>query len=360
VTKSTTSSRRSPEGGTIAVLVGVSFTALLAMSALAVDAGYMYQARRNLQAAADAAVMAGLPDLKSSTSTAKSNAATMASNCGYTTGVTTATSTTGTKLQLLVTITSTQNLFFGRLFGVSSKTMTVQSIGESDMATPALFAGTTNCSVPGGTVGVALNGTFTVNGNIESNGGVETPSGVSSGDGNTYSEIYKPTCTCQGCPSPSNTGGTAPSPFSWTPADFTCGTGSMTGGNLNLTGSVSGVYCSGGWINISASNISGTATFVAVGTITFSSSTVTLTAAQNGIIAYSQAAGNCISNQAIGIGNSSVIMNGSFYAPSGCVNTSGANITINGSLVGNEVQLGSSNTTITASGGGTASYDLYQ
>ncbi len=55
------------------------------------------------------------------------------------------------------------------------------------------------------------------------------------------------------------------------------------------------------------------------------------------------------------------VLNGSFDAPNGCINASGTDITINGSLVGNEVQIGVGGTSsINAAGGGGAGYWMYQ
>ncbi len=55
--------RRHPELGSVTIVVAALWMALFGMAALAVDAGHMYLTKRNLQDAADAAVMAGLPSL---------------------------------------------------------------------------------------------------------------------------------------------------------------------------------------------------------------------------------------------------------------------------------------------------------
>ena len=70
--------RRNPQLGSVTIVVAAMWMALFGMAALAVDAGHMYLTKRNLQDAADAAVMAGLPSLGSSITTAQTNARNMA------------------------------------------------------------------------------------------------------------------------------------------------------------------------------------------------------------------------------------------------------------------------------------------
>ncbi|HSS40190.1 MAG TPA: hypothetical protein VLT58_15590, partial [Polyangia bacterium] len=134
-------------------------------------------------------------------------------------------------------------------------------------------------------------------------------------------------------------------------------TGGPSGGTL-----VSGIYCANGNIDVSGgTNISGTVTFVATGRVTISSSSVNFTAFSNGIIAYAGATSDCYSNQAIGVGSNDVVMNGSFDAPNGCINDSGTNIAINGSLVGSAVQIGVGGvSSINPTSGGGANYWMYQ
>ena len=107
--------------------------------------------------------------------------------------------------------------------------------------------------------------------------------------------------------------------------------------------------------------MTGTITLVATGKITISSSTANLTGFYNNMIAFTPFASDCFSAQAINIGNADVILNGSFDAPNGCVNASGSNMTINGSLVGNEVQIGvGSSSVINSAGGGARTSYLNQ
>jgi hypothetical protein len=68
------STRTHDERGQVLVLMVVSLVALLAMSAFAIDVGYLYWNQRDLQASADAAALAGameLPDASASVQVAK-------------------------------------------------------------------------------------------------------------------------------------------------------------------------------------------------------------------------------------------------------------------------------------------------
>ncbi len=66
------------ERGQILPIVALALVALLGISAFAIDVGYAFYAKRQLQSAADAAALAGAQDLPS-ISTAKATAATYAS-----------------------------------------------------------------------------------------------------------------------------------------------------------------------------------------------------------------------------------------------------------------------------------------
>ena len=53
---------RNRERGAVAVVVAFAWTALFGMAVLAVDFGYLYAKRRGVQAAADVALRASMPD----------------------------------------------------------------------------------------------------------------------------------------------------------------------------------------------------------------------------------------------------------------------------------------------------------
>ncbi|HVV17617.1 MAG TPA: pilus assembly protein TadG-related protein [Polyangia bacterium] len=371
-------SRRQPrpvrrkESGSVTIIVAALLSALFAMAALGVDAGFFYQTSRNLQAAADAAVMAGLPSLGTSSglTTAVSKAQSMATTgSGYASAdVTATTATVGTKRRLTVKITATVPFFFGKVFHYSTRTLTATAVGESGVTNPAVFAKGTTC--PPAATGVQFNGDgFHITGDVQSNSAVRFYTGGGSNQVNGAVTYNGTACTGTNgyqndmhvsMTSLSTAGGSLPSPFTYTTADFTC---VWHVGNLALDATASGTYCATGDISLSGNSINATVTLVANGNIAISSSTAHLTASQNGLIAFSTNSGNCTGPlpQAISTGNSSVVFDGGFYAPNGCVNASGTSMTFNGSLVGNEVQIGAGgNSTINATGSGSSGYDLYQ
>ncbi|MFL5303632.1 MAG: pilus assembly protein TadG-related protein [Polyangia bacterium] len=366
---------RHAEQGSVTIVVAALWMGLFGMAALAVDAGHMYLTKRNLQDAADAAVMAGLPSLGSSPTTAQTNARNMAIKCGYPTGNITAVGAAGAPSTLTVTITASEPFFFAKVLGYASKTVTATAVGQANSPVPAIFAGTNTCVGVPTPVGIQFNGgPIDVTGDIESNGSANVYGSANITGSSTYGGGGGCTSNIGGA---ANSGGSLAYPYSYTtssfgactfgslttPGDFPLGTpgpfwatGGPSGGTLKP-----GVYCANGNISLGANTVVGTVTFVATGTVTIGSASANLTAFSNGIIAYAGAASDCYSNQAINIGNADVVLNGSFDAPNGCINAGGANITINGSLVGNAVQIGVGGTSsINPAGGGGAGYWMFQ
>jgi hypothetical protein len=343
--------------------VAACFTTLFALSALAVDAGFMYQGYQKLQTAADTAVMAGLPDMQTSTSTAATDATNILTANGYSSGVTV--DTTSVTRQMTVTINLTQQLFFSRIFGLASKSMTVRSVGKV-LLSPAIFAGNNSCSVVGPNAPIGLNfssaNSLTINGDIETNGGIAINNNLGGGGTQTYNSG---SCTCSGCLSP--TGGTNAYtfPFATGTGSFTCGnaTSLLTATTLNVGGSPSGVYCNGGDINVAAGTISGTATFVSAnGTVTISGGTVNLTAAQNGVLIYAGGAGgggNVCSPASVALGSGALTLSGLILAPTGCISANTTSLALTGSLAGAYVGVFINSGSITP-GAGSSTYQLYQ
>jgi len=360
---------RHPERGTIAIIVAALWTFLFGMAALSVDVGNWYLARRRLQDVADAAIMAGLPTLGSNQGTAVANAKSILSANGYPSVVPVPSSSGGFRY-LDVSITASQPSFFGKLFKISSKPITVTAQGRASLASAAIVALGNTC--PPTTIGVAFSGVgFTITGDIQSNSGVQFYTGGVTNSVNG-SVAYNPACT--GTNGYSNTGtsisgtvsatgGSVTSPFNYVAANFTC---VWTAGNLSLNYPVpDGTYCATGNISLSGNTITGVTarlTLVAQGQITISASVFNqMTANENGIIAYSTWTTPDCNTQAINIGSASVVMNGSFYAPNGCINASGNTMTYNGSLVGKMVQMGiGTSSTVTGTGGGSSTFSLYQ
>ncbi len=129
-----------------------------------------------------------------------------------------------------------------------------------------------------------------------------------------------------------------------------------------------GVICSGSDILLNGTSITGTITMVAMGTIEASGTNFNLTAAPNGngLIAFSMSnsgsTNNCLSpTNAIQMGTSTWTLNGSLYAPAGCISAGGggSSFNINGSIIGYEVFTSLGGTIDSTTGGG-GNYYLQQ
>ena len=110
-------------------------------------------------------------------------------------------------------------------------------------------------------------------------------------------------------------------------------------------------------------SINAVVTLVSTGQITFNGFGGTLTGAVGGgptaanppFVAVSTSTLDCPASQAINIGNGSIVLNGSFYAPNGCVNFSGNTMTIVGAIIGQAVQMNAGNSSsITGPSGSSA------
>jgi Flp pilus assembly protein TadG len=130
------------ERGQILAIVAVALVGLLGISALAIDVGYAYYAKRQLQAAADAAALAGAQDLPAaSTAIATANAYATANRPGnisdihfqISTKCTAAASAgigcnaTTNPNALVVTASADTKTWFARLFGVNSFSVSAKS-----------------------------------------------------------------------------------------------------------------------------------------------------------------------------------------------------------------------------------------
>jgi Flp pilus assembly protein TadG len=360
--------------GSVALIVAASMTFLFALGALAVDAGFMYTRERSLQAVADAAALAGGNGLSNGTSTALATA--MATINGYTNGVAgnTVAISYPVAQQIRVTVSSAQAPVFGRIFGLGSKTMTATSIATKPPNNPAIWAGG-GC---GASTGVALGGgPFTITGDIDGNGKLGDYTG--GGDVDNGTVTGNPACPPAAWRGPVGqptggigTGPATPNPWGYSIMSFpACTYGNLTvpGPPLAIsTGTVPpGVYCNNGDIDLGTGSpiVALGVTFLATGDINIGSGAITnMTPAAgcNNLIAFSTAADDCVSGHpAINVGNTNAVLNGSFYAPNGCINMGGPGFTINGSLVGNEVNVSGPSWTINAGGGaGSGAVTLYQ
>jgi hypothetical protein len=371
---------RRADSGAITVLATFLLLTLFAMAALAVDVGFLYTRSRMIYAVADAIVAAGMGDIvNGSQASATTDVTNMASQYS---GVYTVTSST-TASQLSVTVSATYPMYFGKIFGLASKTISVTAVGQSTAPAPAVLALGNSCTGVGATINGQ--GGMTVNGNIEGNGLVDFGTGSPNGCGPPPTGGAHITGSalsgCAGGPLKSGTAGQycwdtvtgtygTGGPFADPFAPFavpTCNFGSTSTGGDPTSGHWTvetavmnkldpGVYCTTSDLNITgggAQAVDATGvTFIDIGGtinigLNYSSTFSAAASSPNGVIAYTTFAGSCSAGAAINLGGPSatstetLTMLGSLYAPNGCINA-GANdaTTIVGSFIGNEVNVG--------------------
>ncbi|MGC4109105.1 MAG: pilus assembly protein TadG-related protein [Nocardioides sp.] len=129
--------RRFDQKGYVAILVATLIpTVFMVCAAFAVDTTNWYAQQRDVQKAADAAALAGVPFLPNDMPSATTKAQDVAARNGYTDGVNaTVTVTTGARpTQLKVTITTTVPNTFGRVVG--SPTATISETAVADYQGP--------------------------------------------------------------------------------------------------------------------------------------------------------------------------------------------------------------------------------
>jgi len=127
------------ESGQALVIVAVSLVVLLGVTAFAVDLGGAFNAKAKLQAAADAAALAGaqdIPDYNSNPAymdytTAKNTAISYANKNGVASSNVTPTAPyAGDWKQIEVVCKQNYNYLFARIFGVDSKEIVVRAVAE--------------------------------------------------------------------------------------------------------------------------------------------------------------------------------------------------------------------------------------
>jgi len=388
---------RRPESGTITVLATFLLVALFALSALAVDVGFLYTRSRMMYAVADGAVAAAMGDFTAGNTTA---ATTDVNNLAAQYGGAYSFSLTPppTATQLSVRVTATYPLYFAKIFGLSSKQLIVTAAGKKGIPTPALLALSNACS---GGVGLTINGSggMTVHGDVDSNGKLDFETGTPGG-----AHILGGALTpCAGGPLTHGTAGQSTydtatgtygngGPFTDPFAPYaipTCNYGTTssggdpTVGHWNFETAVRnkldpGVYCTTSNLTISgggaqAVDATGCTFIVIGGTIQIGLNYTSMFSAAanspNGVIAYTTYSGLCSSGPAINLGGpaataaETLTMTGSLYAPNGCINAGANNATtIVGSFIGEEVEVGDYGAWDigTSGGGGGTSWQMVQ
>jgi hypothetical protein len=371
-----TSSPRNRERGSVAILIAFMWTALFGMAVVAVDFGYLYTKRRNVQAVADAAVTAAMPVLAGGSQTGATARAQGVANANNFTGADIVTNT-ATGSQLTVTLQRTYPTFFGSVLGMTPKTIQATAIGRLNAVSGAAIHANdaaAGCD-PNYTWGVGV--TVTGGGKLVINGDVEAQNKV---------ELMSSDVTCT--PATCKVTGTARSAcavYNNSPGLLTVATTATAGStdplatntlatlNAFCTGGTSvfaalgaigwdtnfgpgcdriqpGVYCSSGPINVSPPvNMSicpSQASFISASTIGITGDgAITITAAPGvpgSIIAFSDYNGG---GPAIQLSNGALIgqytLNGSIYAPRGLANlgTGTPGFTLNGMLVADAIAI---------------------
>jgi Flp pilus assembly protein TadG len=371
---SMTSSPRNRERGSVAILIAFMWTALFGMAVVAVDFGYLYTKRRNVQAVADSAVTAAMPVLAGGSQSGATARAQGVANANNFTGADIVTNT-ATASQLTVTLQRTYPTFFGSVLGMTPKTIQATAIGRlSAIAGAAIHTNDSSgaCN-PNWTWAAGV--TITGGGKLVINGDVEARTNkieLMSSDVTCTPATCKVTGTARSpCAIYNNSPGllSVPITASATSVDplaantlatlnafCTGGTSVFTpyaGPPMALSGTCDlippGVYCTNG--NFAINPMSSTSfcptnvTFIAAGVIQVGGNgAITFSAAAgvpNGIIFYSDFVG---AGSAIQLANGPVgefILNGSVYAPRGLINigTGTPGFTMTGMLVGDAINI---------------------
>jgi hypothetical protein len=365
---------RRPDGGSITIMAIFLLATLMAMAGLAVDLGFLYTRSRMMYAVADSAVAVGMKDLVAGKSSSISGD--ISDIAGKYGGAYTITPV-ATASQVQVTVTATYPLFFAKMIGFPSRTLTVVAIGKKNASPPPILALGAGC---GGGVTINGQGAMTVNGDVESNGSLTFSTGPPGPiiNGSAAAECGESPATKNPWDTVTGsygTGGPFTDPFSpyVLPA---CTYGNTTSPNPIAGWDMSttpptlppGVYCSNGPLQLISPGTGFTATGVTLisigGTIQIgasSQSTITPSpSSPNGIVAYSTAAGGCTPGAIFSggpAGPDSLTIGGALYAPNGCVNVQQNGPMSIGSVVGNTVNI-SNNSAWTigsvAGGGGNA------
>lgn len=124
------------EKGAVAIIIAISLTVLLGFTALVVDVGYLYEVRRQLQAAADAGALAGCQEMVTEESKPDVVALSEAMALEYTIDRNLAEEATATvdlaDKSVTVVASRTVDLFFARIFGIFDKK--VSAVAKAEVA----------------------------------------------------------------------------------------------------------------------------------------------------------------------------------------------------------------------------------
>ena len=357
------------DSGQTIVMFAFSLVAMLGFMAIVVDAGVIFEERRQLQNAADGAALAAARELPGFPANAIAAANEYLLANGYDPSdpdVTVAidTSYLGDPEDVEVVVTQ-RNLayLFGRVLGLGSSDVSARAVSEIVSAYEddyAIFAIDNSCGSTGVTIGGSLanfNGTVHANANVTVGGTSHAfdpavtyqCNFTENGSGHTYRREQKSTGQRDVPAAVSGVDFT-----SFAPCDF-----SFAGNNVNLNSKpvwqnpqktilIDGVYCFSGGVSMTGNDIVGNITFAAMGKINISGSNHQLDAYRpNGILFYSESSTGPMQ---IDIAGSGGAWTGLIYAPNGDASLSGqSNHNFNGSVVAQNVAINGNGMSITSS-----------
>lgn len=351
------------EDGQSLILAAVALVAILCICALVIDMGSSYLAKSDLQNAADMAALAGAQDLPAAI-TAKATAINYAGKNGVSAGNVTVTAPyDGDSNKIEVVCTNSVTYTFAKIIGANGDVVSARAVAQKSGTLGAAFGYAIFSGDPSETL--TLNGSSQyIGGSIHSNyklvinGSSQTVTG--SGEAVTSIKINGSSITVGGALMSASitTNGSninigsriyTAAPMIDMP-DFSAavisqaqaahhtysGNKTFTGSNMTVDGSV---YVQGD-VTVNGSNFIGTGCILATGDITFNGSNLKNTTG-DAVCFYSM-------NGDIKINGSSAGLCGIIYAPHGTIIFNGSSQTINGRIIGNEVNINGSSLHVVA------------
>ncbi len=364
--------RRDREGGQTLIAFVMTMTVVFVIGAIVVDVGLWLSQRRHAQSAADLSALAAAAMLDDSDAETIAKGLEFAERNGFDDAdgdidVVVTPNYNGNPDRVEVTISQDSPALFASLFGLVSLDIGARAVATLQQAPPvpgfpAIWANSEDCGPPAplvisGSENLAI-GVVHSNGGILLNGSDNTFEGDftyhndclldESGSGNTFS------------PDPAQTD-TLPIPINFAYDDFNCDFEFFVDTDLAAHPELwvgddpsSGmlrelVICSTQDLQLSGDGISGTVTLVAGDELKISGSNFDLTALQGFVLFYSSAGHDA----AIDVSASGGSFVGFIHAPTpgALIKIQGsANLSIHGSVIGDQVQLSVSDFSINASG----------
>ena len=338
------------EAGSVAILFAVGMTSLMAFLAIVVEVGLIHAEKTNLQVAADAAALAGVQSLPGNPAQAVLDAQAWAAKNVDDLTFNDAVVVDGNRIEVTVR-RNASGVFNGTLSlgrPEVEATASAQTVGSG--LPYAIFGIGDACG--GGSWPVRVGGsTNVINGGAHSNGRFRV-----NGSSNDFGSV---THVCDADVNGSNntfTSGpteTGPEPTPLEPPDLapyfaylanpaTCtfeltGSSSLNsypqfwqGGDPGSGQLLPGIYCSGGDISLSGSDVSGNVTFIAEDDVTISGSNGNLQAFINGTLAFADGGGG--GGDAIRWSGSDGQWTGDLLAANGDIRVSGSDATWSGDV----------------------------